>query len=166
MGREVRRVSQDWRHPRRAEDGRFCPLFDLDFETAAQQWKDGLLAWERRDAAYFEFNAPHQFDEFGEYWEFASEPPVRDRYRPKWSDAERTHFQMYESVSEGTPISPVMESPESLARWLTDNRANAGAGGFATYEEWLSVCLGKPAPTIVVCNDCIASGISVAQKQT
>ena len=39
--------------------------------------------------------------------------------------------------NEGTPISPVMESPEALAHWLADNNASAFAGMTATYEQWL-----------------------------
>ena len=41
---------------------------------------------------------------------------------------ERTHYQMYETCTEGTPISPVMETPENLARWLADNGASAFGG--------------------------------------
>ena len=158
MGREVRRVPKHWQHSRRA-NGQFRPLFDEAFDVASNRWKTGLAAWERRDAAYFEFEDAGRFEEFGEYWEYVGEPPARRWYRPNWSDAERTHFQMYENVSEGTPISSVMESPEALARWLADNGANAGAGTTATYEQWLAACRGRPAPTLSVCDDEITSGV-------
>jgi hypothetical protein len=136
----------------------------LDFETAAKRWKEGLVAWERRNAAYFEFADPSRFDQLGEYWEFVGGLPLRESYRPKWSEDERTHFQMYENVSEGTPLSPVMESPESLARWLADNNADAGAGQTATYEEWLRVCLGNPAPTFGTCDGRTVNGVSAGSK--
>ena len=58
---------------------------------------------------------------------------------PDWPEAERTHYQMYESVTEGTPISPVMKSPETLARWLADNKASAGPYATATYDQWLAM---------------------------
>ena len=29
---------------------------------------------------------------------------------PQWTETEATHFQMYENVTEGTPISPVMDT--------------------------------------------------------
>ncbi|AWH19239.1 hypothetical protein C1922_18920 [Stenotrophomonas sp. ZAC14D2_NAIMI4_7] len=32
--------------------------------------------------------------------------------------ASRTAFQIYENVSEGTPVSPVFETAEALAQWL------------------------------------------------
>lgn len=158
MGREVRRVPKDWQHPRRP-NGRLQPLYDEDIETASSRWKTGFASWELRDAAYFEFDDAGQFDEFGEYWQYVGEPPVRHFCRPKWSDADRTHFQMYENVSEGTPISPVMESPEALARWLTDNGANAGVGTTTTYEQWLDVCRGRTAPTFSVCEGEIMTGV-------
>ena len=46
-------------------------------------------------------------------------------HMPHWPIKRRTHWQMYETVSEGTPISPVMATAEELARWLADNHANA-----------------------------------------
>ena len=34
------------------------------------------------------------------------------------SDEDKTCFQIYENVSEGTPVSPVFESLEQLISWL------------------------------------------------
>ena len=52
-------------------------------------------------------------------------------------------------VSEGTPISPVLESPEALARWLADNNASAFGYQTATYEQWLATCLSGSAPSAI-----------------
>ncbi len=52
---------------------------------------------------------------------------------------------MCETTTEGTPISPVMETPEELAKWLVTNKASAFASRSASYEAWLEVCRGKPA---------------------
>lgn len=41
---------------------------------------------------------------------------------------------IYETCSEGSPISPAFETPEELARWLTDNSFGSMT---ATYEQWL-----------------------------
>jgi hypothetical protein len=139
---EIRRVPKNWQHPKRW-DGRLKPQHDEDFDTACERWKAGFLAWERRDAAYFHFQDTWMFDRGGEYWEYVGNPPDRDFFHPYWPDAERTHFQMYEILSEGTPISPVMGSPEALARWLAENPDDAGVA--ATYDDWLSVCKGEPA---------------------
>jgi hypothetical protein len=63
---------------------------------------------------------------------------------PKWTADGATYFQMYETTTEGTSISPVMDSPESLARWLADNKASAFADQTASYDAWLKVCRGRP----------------------
>jgi hypothetical protein len=68
---------------------------------------------------------------------------------PDWPEADRTHWQMYETVSEGTPISPPMEGPEQLARWLADNDASAGAYTTATFEQWMAMIQDGWAPSMV-----------------
>lgn len=47
-------------------------------------------------------------------------------------------WQMWETTSDGSPISPVFETPESLARWLADTGASVFGDLTATYEEWLA----------------------------
>ena len=37
------------------------------------------------------------------------------------SPEERTHFQYYETVSEGTPVSPIFQSRETLERWFAEH---------------------------------------------
>lgn len=64
------------------------------------------------------------------------------RYHPlrredMWFCDDATHLMMYETCSPGTPISPACDTPESLARWLADNQANAWSGFTWTYEQWL-----------------------------
>jgi len=78
---------------------------------------------------------------------------------PDWTDAERTHWQMYENTSEGTPISPVMGSPEDLARWLADNEASAFAGQTATYEAWLATIRRDSAVSAFIGGGRIVSGV-------
>ncbi len=64
-------------------------------------------------------------------------------FMPAWPDAERTHFQMYEATSAGTPLSPPCASPKILAKWLADHHADAGAGTTATDKEWLAMITGR-----------------------
>ena len=64
---------------------------------------------------------------------------------PTWPEAERTHWQMYETTTAGTPLSPPCATPEALAKWLADHHADAGAGMTATEPEWLAMIeAGKP----------------------
>ena len=51
-------------------------------------------------------------------------------------------WQMWETCSEGSPISPVLDSPQELAKWLADNGASAFADMTQTEEQWLSAIVG------------------------
>jgi hypothetical protein len=113
MSRQVRRVPGSWEHPKQA-NGRYVPL------------DDGLL---------------HDLEEWQARGEPAGERPDPASYMPDWPVAERTHYQMYETTTEGTPMSPPMATPEELARWLVTNRVSLYACGknavYGTYGEWL-----------------------------
>ncbi|MNR40154.1 hypothetical protein D3C85_1584160 [compost metagenome] len=66
---------------------------------------------------------------------------------------------MYETTSEGSPISPAFETPEQLARWLADNGASAFGGSTASYASWLRVANGGYAPSAVLSSAGLQSGV-------
>ncbi len=78
---------------------------------------------------------------------------------PAWLPEQRTHFMMYETTSEGTPISPAFAKPEELARWLADNGASALENMKASYEDWLRVARGGFAPSAVMGASGMRSGV-------
>ena len=92
MGREIRRVPQGWEHPKDAR-GHYIGLLDMTYKQALVNW--------REDGA-------HEDDK-----------PEPEWYRPDF-DAEPTHYQIYETVSEGTPVSPVFANLEELQAWLIE----------------------------------------------
>lgn len=51
-------------------------------------------------------------------------------------------WQMWETTSEGSPISPVFGTPEELARWLADTRASTFGSMTAGYDQWLAMIVG------------------------
>ena len=164
MGREVRRVPSDWAHPT-DESGHYKPLLDGDFaetllqwEKEFQQWNAGLVRSYLADGEQWK-PKPQAALECASFEEWHGERPDASDYMPQWADEQRTHFQMYENVSEGTPISPVMESPEALARWLVDNNAPAFGSHSATYEGWLRVAQGGYAPSFVILGRRMMSGV-------
>lgn len=131
MGREVRRVPADWVHPGDGE----IPL--LDGETYENDVED----WERECRLYKEGTDTYE----------PGDRPERDRYMlPGLPDEQRTHLQMYETCTEGTPISPVFATPEEVARWCADNGASAFAGQTASYEAWLRIAKGGYAPSAII----------------
>jgi hypothetical protein len=137
MGREVRRVPAHWEHPK--QNGRYIPHHD-HFPYTQVEIAEGLR----------------------EGWLTDNPPFYGVKVMPQWSEEERTHYQMYETTSEGTPISPVMPTGESLARWLADNNANAFAGTTASYDEWLRMIRKGVAPSFVVKDGVGMSGVAAA----
>jgi hypothetical protein len=94
----------------------------------------------------------------------AAERPDPDDYMPEFPAGTATGWCMYETTSEGTPISPVFETPEELARWLADTGASAFGGMTATYEEWLGMAQAGWAPSGVSTSSGLHSGVEfVAQ---
>ncbi len=80
-------------------------------------------------------------------WE-ATEPPAGDWY------------QVWETTSEGSPISPAFETPEELAHWLVDNEASTFAKNTATYEQWMKFIQGPGwAPSAVFNGNGLISGV-------
>ena len=122
MSREVRRVPADWEHPR-DEDGDLIPL---------------LTGWTRNKDDFESFKAKNSLTDKEAQVQLGW-IPIRENHMPEWSEEEATHLQMYESTTEGTPMSPVMATAEELADWLFENEAYAGADGTATREQWLAM---------------------------
>lgn len=168
MGREVRMVPANWQHPR-AEDGRYVPLLGTSFARAAAEWDEGSAKWSAGMIRCWGGLAdwepiPPECSE-SSFVDYAGERPVESDYMPDWPESERTHFQMYEDTSEGTPISPVMPDAESLARWLADSGASAFAGMTATYDQWLATIRRGWAPSAVIGDGAIASGVAAMGKE-
>lgn len=138
MGRELRRVPANWQHPKR--DGRYVPLY-------GGSWSAELAEWQRTAEAFAKGvtldGSPLPSEANGcTFDEWHGSRPEHIDYMPDWPETVRTHFQMYETCSEGTPLTPVLESPEAVARWCAENGASAFGGMTQTYEWWLSVCKG------------------------
>lgn len=47
-----------------------------------------------------------------------------------WTPEEATHFQVYETVSEGTPVSPVLASLEEVKQWCIEQGYSEAAAQF------------------------------------
>lgn len=153
MGREVRRVPADWQHPK-GDNGRFVPLSDgynkglAEWIEEHQHWQLGEVRDYMRDGTHWRPRDEGVISETFE--EYAGERPDHREYMPDWPAEQRTHWQMYENTSEGTPISPVFSTPEELARWLADTGASAFADMTATYEQWLETTNRGSAVSMVL----------------
>ena len=138
MGREIRRVPPDWKHPR-DDSGHYKPLLDTDYETAAAEWLEALFLWE-------EGEHPDQLNgslsgvvaKYAHYWEWGGNPPNPNDRHPKWNAEEATAWVVYENVSEGTPITPVFGTRDELVNYLVD-----------IGNEWDGPCSRKAAEAFV-----------------
>ena len=123
MGREIRRVPPDWEHPCYEQGDRYAgqyhPCYDQDYASAAAEWIDNLALWQKGEH-------PDQKDgrypaECRYYWEWAGAPPDEEYNRQRaWPAEEATAYQVYETVSAGTPVSPVFPTVDALSAWLLE----------------------------------------------
>ena len=54
------------------------------------------------------------------YWEYEGAPPSPEYYRPDWTAEEMTWFQVYETVSEGTPVTPPFATQQEVVDYLVE----------------------------------------------
>jgi hypothetical protein len=159
MGREVRRVPANWQHPTQTckhspwNGGCKEPLTPPG--TCFKPLYEGSWYLSRKES-WLKSLAEKGLQETLEY---EGRPPNTDDYMPVWTEAEATHYMMYEDTSEGTPISPAFATPEELARWLTDTCASSFGGMTASYEGWLRVARGGWAVSAVIRDGVIESGV-------
>lgn len=121
MGREVRRVPPNWEHPKSHNDN-YQPLYDSDGE---QDWLDYLCAWDNWvNGGGFESAVSGGFDGTRTYRSFCDwhgTPPNQKYHRPSWNPDDATWFQVYETVTEGTPVSPSFATREELVEYLVQH---------------------------------------------
>jgi hypothetical protein len=73
--------------------------------------------------------------------------PMHERQMAHLMKGDRIHFQMYETTTEGTPISPVLANKSDLAQWLADHGVSLFGERLATKEQWLTI-IDDPAESI------------------
>lgn len=95
MGREIRKVPKDWQHPKN-ELGGYQVMFEMSYEEALAEYK--------KDPELYDYVEP--------------DPKY---YNTFYDPKNATCYQIYETVSEGTPVSPAFETKEKLALYLSKN---------------------------------------------
>lgn len=122
MGREIRKVPPNWKHPQRFcphkpmckgphTDCYYCfqPQLDRSYKEACLEWYKEALEFKKTET-----------DEF--YHEYSGMPPDKRYYINYDPDKiEKPWYQLYETVSEGTPVSPPFATKEELADYLAEN---------------------------------------------
>jgi hypothetical protein len=162
MGREVRRVPENWEHPTN-NNGNYIPMFEYSYSEALAEWE---LQKEKWDEGFVEcWNGEEdrkpksENDKEGSFEDFCGGKPDPKYFIPDWEEEDKTHIQMYENTTEGTPISPVFDNAEDLAQWLVDNKARSFGSATATFDQWMNTIKAGYAPSMVVKNGQSMSGV-------
>jgi hypothetical protein len=100
----------------------------------------------------------HECDGHGNVWtseedKLAAEKWVRTE--PPAGDG----YQIWETVSEGSPISPVFAEPMELAKWMSENR-NDTVDKNTSAEQWMQFIMGDGwAPSMVISGGKMMTGV-------
>ena len=142
MGREVRRVPANWEHPVTKDtygSDRSQPMYDQTFAGAEAEWLADFDRIRGGGAKGYEIECyPRGVCQ----WAKDNLPPDPDYYRP-WDDADATWFQLWETVSEGTPVSPPFATKGELAAYLGEHGDFWDQSRCKT-ADWVSLWGGKP----------------------
>lgn len=154
MGREIRRVIPNWEHPKR-EDGSYQPMYNETYKEAADDWIHNFLLWQKGEHPdQLKYQDENEIlNEY--YWEWAGMPPHKKYYKyylPE-TEQEKTWYQAYETVSEGTPVTPPFATKEELIDYLVDHGdfwdQQRGNGGWSR-ENAQSFVEKEWAPTMII----------------
>lgn len=133
MGREIKRVALDFDWP----INKVWPFYKLS--TCIDDCDECRAAAKIRGMEFTEYNCP----KFKEY-----DPPEGDGY------------QLWETTSEGSPMSPVFQTPEELAKWLDINQISSFSDMTCNYDQWLNFIYGSQwAPSAIIENGELKSGV-------
>ena len=131
MGREIRRVPEGWEHPR-GITGYFMPLSDQTYEDALADWLKEREEWLADEAIRKEAAGTYNCHTFEDWHGEAPDPAY---YRPAFNGT-AICYQVYETVSEGTPVSPVFPDTDSLIAWLVNQGHSRHAAEMFVEKEW------------------------------
>ena len=147
MGREIRRVPKGWEHPKDT-DGNYIPLYNETYAEALAGWQEEKEKWDNKecDHATAETYEKYTFEE----WHGSAPDP--DYCRPEFGEV-ATCYQIYQTVSEGTPASPVFDTLEEMEKWLLGQGYSEKAASQFTKTGW--------APSMVVIPGRGVSGIGI-----
>jgi len=145
MGREIKRVPEGFDWPiGKIWPGKMismCGLIEEYYKKMGDKEQCDLC---RKYATLSGFNVPS----YG-----CPDFPFTDPPKGEW-------YQLWETTSEGSPMSPAFETPEELAHWLEDNKASSFGKETASYDQWLEFIRESGwAPSMVICDGKIMSGV-------
>jgi hypothetical protein len=88
----------------------------------------------------------------GNIWDSPENEKAADEWHPVEPPAGEG-WQMWETTSEGSPMSPVFATAEELGHWLADTKASSFGASGATFEQWMAMIDVGWAVSAVSLND-------------
>lgn len=208
MSREIRRVPQNWQHPKAIythfypgkgylTKEKYRPMYQRDHGEAVIEWKKELDKWITgsklwQDGYYINYGGKKQtkqevFDECLKHIEedrakhnFGSDYRQEEKMKyqtgscsysdlvgeaPRYPDPEDympvgEWYQLFETVSEGTPITPPFPTPHLLVVWLSTNKDYWGEQW--TREQAEGILKLESVPSFITSNNKILSSREIA----
>jgi hypothetical protein len=169
MSRELRRVPVSWaldpRFPLSLHDGYTAKL--AAWELHNSKWNEGL------ELSYSSYALPvdqwvwvareGEALQCAQFADWDGPRPKSADFMPDWPDSERTHYVLYETVTEGSPVSPVFATAEELAAWLVTPDGRRESRTNSTYEAWMKVFMGNGhVPSMVFQNGVALDPVAAA----
>ena len=128
MSREIRRVPEEWSHPRKSytTEHDYVQLSD-DYISSLEYWKKDVEMFIKHMTEVIETGKTNIYGK--EYatpkavYEYINEdetefvPPNINEYMPGG-----TWYQLFQTVGEGSPLSPPFETKKELSSWLGVNK--------------------------------------------
>lgn len=165
MGREVRMVPPNWVHPT-DDRGQLQAMHDNNF---ADEFADFLEKFDRirsgdLDEIERKCYAKPGMIPLAEWLRDEGTPPDPAYYRP-WRDEDATWVQVWETVSEGSPVTPPFATKAELIDYLVaggdDWDRKRGHGGYSREQATAFVEAGY-VPSMVIVNGRTVTGIAIS----
>jgi len=138
MGRVIRKVPKGWEHPKNAE-GFYKRIHDQSLKSSIIEWIKEFNENEfdsGKDTAY------ENATEFLEGYPF----PNPEHYLPDF-ESDPVCFQIYENVTEGTPVSPVFNNEDDMLSWLIEEGYSKEAASTFIKNGWAPTMMLETFPT-------------------
>ena len=130
MGRELKRVPLDFDYPlHKVWYGYYMNYIPTCKSTEEEHCEQCREFARIKGVATSDFNCPMLDDYFGE---------VKAKLKELCEPPKGEGFQLWETTSEGSPVSPVFETLEELCAWCETNATTFGSFK-ATKEEWMQM---------------------------
>lgn len=151
MGREVRLVPPNWQHPR-CDRGDLQPMYRGPFSKVFTQWLEDFDRIRRGDLSETERECYAGEIPLAE-WLKDEGSPLDPAYYTPWEPKDATWFQVWETVSEGTPVTPAFATASELIDYLVEGGDDwdrrRGRRGYTRAQAEAFVDVGS-APTMMI----------------